>query len=86
MPCHDCAEVTARSCRAFRSGSNDDIAAAFRSSVPHIHYPEYRGVVGSRCARNPQGASYVPFTAMICAEGRYDCAGRSDTFNLIQLK
>lgn len=53
MPCHDCALVTAGSYRAFRSGSHDEIAAALRSSVRHVYYPDYRGVVGSRCARTP---------------------------------
>jgi formylglycine-generating enzyme required for sulfatase activity len=53
MPCHDCAVVTPGSYKAFRSGSNDDIAATLRSAVRHVYYPEYRGVVGSRCARNP---------------------------------
>jgi sulfatase modifying factor 1 len=53
VPCHDCAVVTAGSYRAFRSGSNDDIAATLRSSVRHVYYPEYRGVVGVRCARIP---------------------------------
>jgi len=52
MPCHDCAVVTHGSYRAFRSGSNDDIAATLRSAVRHVYYPEYRGVVGARCARN----------------------------------
>jgi sulfatase modifying factor 1 len=52
MPCHDCAVVAPGSNRAFRSGSNDDIAATLRSAVRHVYYPEYRGVVGSRCARN----------------------------------
>jgi sulfatase modifying factor 1 len=51
MPCHDCAVVAAGSYRAFRSGSNDDIAATLRSAVRHVYYPEYHGVVGSRCAR-----------------------------------
>jgi sulfatase modifying factor 1 len=53
MPCRDCAVVTAGSYRAFRSGSNDDIAATLRSAVRHVYYPEYRGVVGTRCVRNP---------------------------------
>jgi len=53
MPCHDCALVTAGSYRAFRSGSNDEIAATLRSSVRHVYYPDYHGVVGSRCARTP---------------------------------
>jgi sulfatase modifying factor 1 len=53
MPCHDCAAVTKGYYRAFRSGSNDDIAATLRASVRHVYYPEYRGVVGSRCARDP---------------------------------
>jgi sulfatase modifying factor 1 len=52
MPCHDCAVVTPGSYRTFRSGSNDDIAATLRSAVRHVYYPEYHGVVGSRCARN----------------------------------
>jgi formylglycine-generating enzyme len=53
MPCVDCAAVTSGAYRAFRSGSNDDIAATLRSAVRHVYYPEYRGVVGVRCARNP---------------------------------
>jgi sulfatase modifying factor 1 len=53
VPCHDCAVVTAGRYRAFRSGSNDDIAATLRSSVRHVYYPEYRGVNGARCARTP---------------------------------
>jgi sulfatase modifying factor 1 len=53
MPCHDCAAVTAGSYRAFRSGSNDDIAATLRSAVRHVYYPEHRGNIGVRCARNP---------------------------------
>ncbi len=48
-----CAEVTAGAYRAFRSGSNDDIAATLRSAVRHLYYPEYHGVVGARCARSP---------------------------------
>lgn len=53
MPCHDCAELNTGSYRAFRSGSNDDIAATLRTAVRHIYYPDYRGVVGVRCARDP---------------------------------
>jgi sulfatase modifying factor 1 len=53
MPCHDCAVVTAGSYRAFRGGSNDDIAATLRSATRHVYTPEYRGVIGSRCARSP---------------------------------
>jgi formylglycine-generating enzyme len=53
LPCHDCAVVTTGSYRAFRSGSNDDIAQTLRSSVRHVYYPEYRGVNGARCARTP---------------------------------
>jgi formylglycine-generating enzyme required for sulfatase activity len=53
MPCQDCADVSAGAYRAFRSGSNDDIAATLRSAVRHLYYPEYRGVVGVRCARDP---------------------------------
>ena len=53
VPCRDCAVVTAGRYRAFRSGSNDDIAATLRSSVRHVYYPEYRGVNGARCARTP---------------------------------
>jgi formylglycine-generating enzyme required for sulfatase activity len=51
MPCVDCAAVSGGSYRAFRSGSNDDIAATLRSAVRHVYYPEYRGIVGARCAR-----------------------------------
>jgi sulfatase modifying factor 1 len=53
VPCHDCAVVTTGSYRAFRSGSNDDIAQTLRSSVRHVYYPDYRGVNGARCARTP---------------------------------
>jgi sulfatase modifying factor 1 len=53
MPCRDCAAVKQGSYRAFRSGSNDDIAATLRSAVRHVYYPEYHGVVGARCARDP---------------------------------
>jgi formylglycine-generating enzyme len=52
MPCNDCAEVAEGKYRAFRSGSNDDIAATLRSAVRHLYYPTYHGVVGVRCARN----------------------------------
>jgi formylglycine-generating enzyme required for sulfatase activity len=52
MPCHDCAALSGGAYRAFRSGSNDDIAATLRSAVRHVYYPEYRGVVGARCARS----------------------------------
>ena len=53
MPCRDCAAVSAGLYRAFRSGSNDDIPATLRSAVRHVYYPDYRGVVGARCARTP---------------------------------
>lgn len=53
MPCHDCAVVTAGSYRNFRSGSFDDISATLRSATRHVYYPEHRGFVGARCARNP---------------------------------
>lgn len=53
LPCRDCAAIEGGTYRAFRSGSNDDIAATLRSGVRHVYYPEYRGVVGARCARNP---------------------------------
>ena len=53
MPCHDCAAVTGGSYRAFRSGSNDDLASTLRSAVRHIYGPEVHGVIGARCARNP---------------------------------
>lgn len=55
MPCDDCADVKAGPYRAFRSGSNDDIAATLRSSVRHVYYPDYHGVVGIRCARSVEG-------------------------------
>jgi formylglycine-generating enzyme required for sulfatase activity len=50
MPCSDCAPLQGPY-RAFRSGSNDDIAGTLRSAVRHIYAPEYHGVVGARCAR-----------------------------------
>jgi formylglycine-generating enzyme len=55
MPCHDCAEVEVKagSYRSFRGGSFDDIAATLRSADRHVYYPEYRGFIGSRCARTP---------------------------------
>lgn len=52
MPCHDCAAVTDGSYRAFRSGSNDDLASTLRSAVRHIYAPEVHGVIGVRCARD----------------------------------
>jgi formylglycine-generating enzyme required for sulfatase activity len=52
MPCQDCAAVTSGSYRAFRSGSNDDIAPTLRSATRHVYYPEYRGNIGARCARS----------------------------------
>jgi len=51
MPCHDCADVAAGSYRVFLGGSNDDIASTLLSASRHISVPEYRGVVGARCAR-----------------------------------
>ena len=53
MPCHECADVAEGTQRSFRSGSNDDIASTLRSAVRHVIKPEYHGVIGSRCARNP---------------------------------
>jgi formylglycine-generating enzyme required for sulfatase activity len=52
MPCHDCAAVSEGSYRAFRSGSNDDIAGTLRASVRHVYYPELHAVIGARCARD----------------------------------
>jgi len=52
LPCLDCAAMNGGIYRNFRSGSNDDIAATLRSSVRHVYYPEYHGVVGSRCVRD----------------------------------
>jgi len=51
MPCHDCAEVTAGSYRVFLGGSNNDIASTLLAASRHVSVPEYRGVVGGRCAR-----------------------------------
>ena len=53
VPCHDCALVKAGSYRAFRSGSNDDIAPTLRSATRHVNYPEIRTNIGARCARTP---------------------------------
>ena len=53
MPCRDCALVTEGAYRTFRGGSFDDIAPTLRSADRHVYYPEYRGAVGSRCARAP---------------------------------
>jgi formylglycine-generating enzyme required for sulfatase activity len=52
MPCRDCADVAAGAYRSFRGGSFDDIAATLRSADRHVYYPEYRGFIGSRCARS----------------------------------
>ena len=52
MPCRDCAVVTAGNYRAFRSGSNDDLAPTLRSATRHVYTPEYRGVIGARCAKS----------------------------------
>ena len=51
MPCHDCAEVAVGSYRVFLGGSSNDIASTLLSASRHISVPEYRGVVGARCAR-----------------------------------
>ena len=51
MPCHDCAEVVVGSYRVFLGGSNNDIASTLLSASRHVSVPEYRGVVGARCAR-----------------------------------
>ncbi len=53
IPCHDCAEVTTGAHRVFLGGSNDDIDSALLSASRHVAVPEYRGVVGVRCARDP---------------------------------
>ena len=53
MPCHDCAVMNVGSFRNFRSGAFDDIGATLRSSTRHVYFPEYRGIIGVRCARSP---------------------------------
>jgi len=52
VPCQDCAVVIGGKYRAFRSGSNDDLAPTLRSATRHVYVPEYRGNIGARCARN----------------------------------
>jgi sulfatase modifying factor 1 len=54
MPCRDCANVDDGEYRSFRGGSYDDIAPTLRSADRHVYVPEYRGVIGSRCARSPE--------------------------------
>jgi formylglycine-generating enzyme len=56
VPCRDCAAVSDGKYRAFRSGSNDDLAPTLRSATRHVYYPEYRGNIGVRCARNATGS------------------------------
>jgi sulfatase modifying factor 1 len=51
LPCTDCAEVTVGSYRVFLGGSNNDIESTLLSASRHISVPEYRGVIGARCAR-----------------------------------
>lgn len=51
VPCIDCAVVEKGSYRAFRSGSNDDIAPTLRSATRHVYHPHHRGNIGARCAR-----------------------------------
>jgi sulfatase modifying factor 1 len=53
VPCHDCAIVKGGPLRNFRSGAFDDIAATLRSATRHVYHPNYHGIVGVRCARNP---------------------------------
>jgi len=53
VPCQDCAVLTESRYRAFRSGSNDDIAPTLRSATRHVNYPRVRTNVGVRCARSP---------------------------------
>jgi formylglycine-generating enzyme len=64
MPCHDCAVVEGGSYRNFRSGAFDDLASTLRSACRHVYNPEYRGIVGARCARLLQ----VQATGRISAE------------------
>jgi formylglycine-generating enzyme len=52
MPCRDCAEVTEGSYRVFLGGSNNDIESTLLSASRHISVPEYKGVIGARCARS----------------------------------
>ena len=52
MPCEDCAVVDDGAYRAFRSGSNDDLAPTLRSATRHVYYPDHRGNIGGRCARS----------------------------------
>lgn len=52
MPCFDCADLTAGAYRVFLGGSNNDIESTLLSASRHISVPDYRGVVGARCARD----------------------------------
>lgn len=51
LPCVDCAEVNGGRYRAFRGGSNDDLAPTLRAATRHVYFPDYRGNIGLRCAR-----------------------------------
>jgi formylglycine-generating enzyme required for sulfatase activity len=53
MPCHDCAVVEGGTYRNFRSGAYNDLASTIRSATRHVSFPEYHGIVGVRCARDP---------------------------------
>jgi len=53
LPCHDCAVVEGGTYRNFRSGAYNDLATTLRSATRHVAAPEYRGIVGARCARSP---------------------------------
>jgi formylglycine-generating enzyme len=53
MPCLDCAVLTGGTWRNARSGAYNDLAATLRSATRHVYAPDYRGIIGLRCARTP---------------------------------
>ncbi|HWA78260.1 MAG TPA: formylglycine-generating enzyme family protein [Polyangiaceae bacterium] len=53
VPCHDCAVVDGGTWRNARSGAYNDLASTLRSATRHVYSPDYHGIIGLRCARNP---------------------------------
>lgn len=53
LPCNDCAVVDGGTWRNARSGAYNDLAGTLRSATRHVYLPDYRGIIGLRCARTP---------------------------------
>jgi formylglycine-generating enzyme required for sulfatase activity len=51
VPCSDCAVLEGGTWRNARSGAYNDLPATLRSATRHVYDPDYRGIIGLRCAR-----------------------------------